>query len=178
MNTIHPEFIRQGKYECAAACLAMLLGHTLFNVKQALGAVGWRNDSEGVWHHQTREVARMFERDLISGNKNAIKNFNQFVIPKVNMPNCMLTIPSMNYEGKFHAVTWLDGKILDPNNGVPGRKFWPVDSNPFEMGATHIEVLTKAPLTEVELKHIKEVGMRKDILAQSEFIQEMARLAA
>ena len=40
--------IPQGKYECGAAALATLLGHTLFNVKRVLGQFGWRNDFSGV----------------------------------------------------------------------------------------------------------------------------------
>lgn len=155
------KMIRQGKYECAAASLALLLGHTLFNVKRVMGQNGWRNDDKGTNDKIMRATARDFGRDLVRVGPKVIGCL------KDKLPPCSVTVRSLNVEGMGHALTWIDGDIVDPNYGDLKRKFWGADWAPWTVDAHSALVLADAPLTEDqehELKCIKKNGTVKDMI--------------
>lgn len=120
------KLVIQGKYECAAAALAMLLDKELFFVKRAMGKAGWRNDDSGASDKIMAEAAYHFGY--------VIKRVRPEKVIETGTP-CILTVPSLNYEGRWHAVAWDGKRILDPNNGRPARNFWPIETDPKTMGA-------------------------------------------
>lgn len=141
--------IVQGKYECAAAALAVLLGESLFAVKRAMGRHGWCNDMRGACEKVLRGAARDFGRDLIWTNKKGL-------IGCLNdLPDCMVTVPSLNYKGSFHGVSWSNGQIVDPNYGREGRNIYGPDWAPWTIGARGISVLTKEPISECLYRQIR-----------------------
>lgn len=129
----------QGKYECAAASLAMLLGEKLFTVKRAMGKFGWSNDDRGASSLVMIEAARYLGRDLLEIGKYQIEP---------DMGPASLTLPSLNVEGMSHALTWNGTEILDPNWGREGRIFWGCEWNPKTLGATHALILLSKNLTD------------------------------
>lgn len=143
--------VRQGKFECAAASLALLLGHSLFNVKSAMAYHGWGNDDRGASHRHTQEAAREFGRDLVYGGTKTILALLD------DMPNCALTVQSLNYPRYTHALTWINQEIVDPNLGRADRKVWSAEWAPWTMGAFNVQILAKRPLSDDEHKHIQDV---------------------
>lgn len=137
------EIIVQGRYECAAAALAMLLGEKLFTVKRAMGKAGWRNDDSGANDRVMMDAARYLGRDLLKIQK------YQF---EANMGPATLTLPSLNIKGMYHAVTWNGDEILDPNWGREGRMFWGCEWNPVTIGARSAMILLPKSLTEEQRK--------------------------
>jgi hypothetical protein len=135
------DILVQGKYECGAAALAMLLGEKLFHVKRAIAKQGWRNDDAGMGDKMMIKAARLFGRDLIALNKKEIKR---------NIGPCTLTISSLNVKGMCHAVTWNGKEILDPNWGRAGRKFWGCEWAPWTLDARGALVLLNRQLSEAE----------------------------
>lgn len=131
----------QGRYECAAASLAMLLGEKLFFVKRAMGKMGWRNDDRGAGDDIMIGAARLLGRDLIKINRSEIR---------ADMGPASITLPSLNIKGMYHAVTWTGKEILDPNWGREGRKFWGCEWNPKMMQARGALLLLDGNMTDAE----------------------------
>jgi len=132
------EIIVQGKYECAAASLAMLLGEKLFTVKRAMGKVGWTNSDRGASDRVMTEAARYLGRDLLYVTDDMLT---------ADMGPASLTIKSLNVKGMSHAVTWNGKETLDPNWGRAGRIFWGCEWNPKTIGARGAMVLLDKPLS-------------------------------
>lgn len=118
--TITP-VITQGKYECAASALAMLLDEKLFTVKRAMAKFHWRNDDSGANDEVLLGAARELGYDLI--------DFNPKKLHYLSGP-CLLTVPSLNVKKMNHAVTWTGSELLDPNTHYPNRNFWGADWSP------------------------------------------------
>lgn len=137
------EIIVQGKYECAAASLAMLLGEKLFTVKRAMGKAGWRNDDRGAGDQVMMEAARYLGRDLLKIGKYQFGEISG---------SASLTLPSLNIKGMYHAVTWTGEEILDPNWGREGRVFWGCEWNPQTIGARSGMLLLDKNLTDEQRK--------------------------
>lgn len=51
-------------------------------------------------------------------------NWNEYTKRLFKGRRAIFSIPSLNHEGGFHAVFWDGKKILDPNNGFPGKQFY------------------------------------------------------
>lgn len=145
--------VTQGKYECAAASLAMLLGESLFHTKRAMGKHGWRNDDSGAGNKVMTEAARFLGRDLIEV---VGKQITKDIGP------CSLTLPSLNVKGMYHAVTWNGSEILDPNYGRGDRKFWGPEWGPDTMGARRALVLLDKNLTNAERAEYDEAIRARD----------------
>lgn len=141
------KIIRQGKWECAPASLAMLLGEKLFTVKRAMGKYGWKNDDSGASTKITIEAARYLGRDLINIERNEIEK---------DMGPCLVSVNSLNVEGYSHSVTWTGKEILDPNCGYEGRKWWGPEWSPWTMNAFHCLVLLEGTLSNSERKEYDE----------------------
>lgn len=120
------EIVQQGKYECAAAALAMLLGESLFTVKRAMGKANWRNDNRGASNQVIIDAARYLGADLLHLQGHEIMD---------NIGPCELHLPSLNMKGMGHGVTWNGKQILDPQWGREGKKFWGTEWHPSTMGA-------------------------------------------
>jgi hypothetical protein len=143
----------QGRYECAAASLAMLLGEKLFFVKRAMGKMNWRNDDSGAHDEVMIGAARLLGRDLIKLNA---KEVNKGIGP------CSVTVPSINIKGMFHAVTWNGKEILDPNWGREGRKFWGTEWAPWTMKARGALVLLDRVLTQAERDELDKAMRQRE----------------
>jgi hypothetical protein len=116
----------QGKWDCAAASLSMLLGVNPFFARNAMGKAGWRNDDRGASSWMEIEGARNLGVDLLEIHREDFKP---------GLGPCTVSIPSLNYKGRYHAVTWNGKETLDPNWGREGRKFWGCEWSPWTMGA-------------------------------------------
>ncbi len=147
------ECLLQGKYDCAAASLAVLLGHTLFQVKGVMGAHGWRNDRSGSTDKILRETARAFGHDLVFCGRRSILA----MLDKI--PPAMITIRSLNYAKGAHGVAWHDGQLIDPNYGSATRKFWGPEWAPWTVDAYSALVVSKRVLSDADHKEIE--GIRK-----------------
>lgn len=145
--------IKQGKFECASASLAMLLGHTHFMVKSVMGEHGWCNDFRGAGDDVLRATARAFGRDLVRAGRNTIRALDK------DLPDCLATVPSLNYKGRYHGVARINGETIDPNFGHPTRKYWGADATLEEMETSNILILTREPLSDFEHRQI--AGIRK-----------------
>jgi hypothetical protein len=132
------DVVQQGKWECMPAALAMLTGHTLFTIKRALGRHGWRNDNGGCGWEAVLPAIRDLGFDMIWLDKKRM-----YMLGLNEVPKCIVTVPSLNYYGHWHALTWLNGEILDPNMDRPGRLWYGAEWNPHTIGATGVEVLIK-----------------------------------
>ncbi len=143
----------QGRYECAAAALAMLLDEQLFFVKRAMGKLGWRNDDSGAGDDISIKAARLLGRDLISLDPKEIPE---------NIGPCMVTVPSLNVPGMSHAVTWNGKEILDPNWGRPGRLYWGTEWAPWTMRSQGALYLLNRVLSEDERKQVDEITKERD----------------
>lgn len=147
------DIIVQGKYECAAAALAMLLDEKLFNVKRAMGKMGWRNDNKGAGNEVTIGASRLLGRDVVHIRGNEI---NETIGP------CVVHIDSLNIKGMAHAITWNGKEILDPNWGREGRKFWGTEWAPWTLRAQSAFVLLEKNLTEAERAELDEAMRARD----------------
>jgi hypothetical protein len=145
--------VLQGKYECAAAAMAMLTGHTLFQVKRAMGRAGWRNDNRGASFRVCRAAAQALGFELIYLNKKGVYELLE------EMPPALITVPSLNIKGAAHAVTWTGEEILDPNLGYIGRKTYGPEWAPWTVGATGAEVLLR-PMSKIDYQDLRTVLMR------------------
>lgn len=152
-SPINPEqpsrIVRQGKYECGPAALAMILNEPFYLVKKAFSKVGWSNNSNGVTHEMDIKVARMFGRDLIEMTKPTGKP-------------CIMTVPSLNLKDRWHAIAWDGKQILDPNHGYEGRKYWTPEWAPWTIGASRFMVLLDKALSDAERKEIDEWRKYRD----------------
>lgn len=97
------KIIEQGRWECGAASLAMLLGESLWNVKRSLAKVGWNNDDRGVTSKLLVQAGYNLGYNLIISEN-----------VKDNEP-CVAIVPSLNVIKKTHAVCWNGLELLDPN---------------------------------------------------------------
>lgn len=159
----------QGRYECAAAALAMVLGEKLFHVKRAMGKIGWRNDDAGAGDDVMIGAARLLGRDMVKINKVEIWKMMD------KLPPCTVTIDSLNIKNMCHAVAWTGEEILDPNWGREGRKFWGCEWAPWTMNARSALVLLDKNLTQAEREEYDESvrsrewavvqQIRKDVIA-------------
>lgn len=116
--------IQQGKYECAAAALAMLLGESLFHTKRAMAKMQWRNDNTGANTKVSMGAARILGYDLLPVEKTDIDS---------NTGKCIVHLSSLNVKGMGHAVTWTGEEILDPNWDKPQRFFWGTEWAPWTL---------------------------------------------
>jgi hypothetical protein len=132
----------------------MATGHTLFNVKRLAGKAGWRNDSSGINWEASRHAYNSLGFSSIYLHKSRLWHLNE-------VPSAVLTVPSLNYKGKWHAVAWVNGEILDPNMGYPGRKTYGPDWNPHTIGCSGAEILLK-PMSRIQLEDIKTLVLRVD----------------
>lgn len=160
--------VRQGKFECAAAALAQALGEELFWVKRAMGKHHWRNDDRGASHEVMQLAAQEFGKDLIVGGRKMISALEE------DFPTCCVSVPSVNVSGMGHAVSWVNGEILDPNFGDPNRKFWGPNWAPWTMNATSIDVVAKRVLSLAEHRELKELRNRASKEEIKEVIWELA----
>lgn len=159
--------IQQGKWECMPAALAMCLGHDLFHVKRLMGKAGWRNDNTGSKWEPTLFATRELGFDMIYLNMDRTYE----LLNKVN--NAVVTIPSLNYKGRYHAVAWVNGEILDPNLGFESRKAWGPEWNPWTMGAVGLEVILK-PMTKIEYYDLQTIVLRGNMDDVQQAIVECA----
>jgi hypothetical protein len=108
-------FVRQGRWDCVAASLAMLTGHSRHTVAQSMAAHGWRNDGSGCSHALERAAARDLGFDLIPLPRRAISILGR------DLPDGSATSLSLNYPGLGHSMAWRGGRLWDPNAGRAGR---------------------------------------------------------
>lgn len=146
------EVIVQGKWECMPAALAMCTGHSLFHVKRHMGRAGWRNDNGGAPWHAALHAVRSLGFDAIWLNSVWMYHLKEIT-------NCVVTVPSLNYRGRMHAVSWINGEILDPNMGRPGRKWYGREWSPWTIGATGVEVLLK-PMSSIQYHDLQTMIYR------------------
>lgn len=149
---IHTPIIRQGKYECLPAAVAMLIGHTLFNVKRVMGKHGWCNDDRGAGFRVEQATIRDFGGDLIWAGRSVLRELG------TNVPDGTVDVSSLNVEGMGHAVTWRSGEIVDPNFGNRERRYWGAEWAPWTMGARGISVFIPQVLSEsfhLEIKRLR-----------------------
>lgn len=106
------KIIEQGRWECGAAALAMLLGESLWNVKRALAKVGWNNDDRGVTSDKLIKAGLSLGYELIFTDK--VKDHEP----------CLVTVPSLNVVKRTHAVCWTGQELLDPNLYDEKRKHY------------------------------------------------------
>lgn len=151
------EITTQGKWECAAASLAMLLGESLFATKRALGKAGWRNDDRGCGEQIVVDGARYLGRDLVKLEKDEVMEEGDKIGP------CTLHIASLNVKGMGHGITWNGKEMLDPNWGRPGRKFWGSEWAPWTVNAWSALVLLDIKLSHRErMLHDKMMRKREE----------------
>jgi hypothetical protein len=148
------EIIKQGKWECGPAAIAMATGHSLFNVKRLAGKAGWRNDSSGINWEASRHAYESLGFSSVYLHRSRVFQLNE-------VPSAVLTVPSLNFKGRWHAVAWVNGEILDPNANYPGRKFYGPDWNPHTIGLSGAEILLK-PMSRIQLEDIKTLVLRCD----------------
>lgn len=145
------KIIKQGKYECAAASLAMLLNKPLFDVKRALVKHGWNNDNKGCTSEAMVLAAREFGIDLLPIEKKHLK-------PGIGPVE--LCVPSLNYSGRSHAVVWNGEEILDPNYGYDDRKVYSSGWAPWTIDAQNGMLVLKKNLTDGERKTLDKLMKR------------------
>jgi hypothetical protein len=105
------KIVSQGRWECGPAALSMLLKESLWDVKRAMVASGWNNDDSGCSDENLIAAAKLLGYDLhptLEPNGNA----------------CLLTVPSLNYKNKSHALCFNGIEMLDPNWGFKGRLWY------------------------------------------------------
>lgn len=101
--------------DCAAACLAMLLGVTYEQVAQH--CAGNQLVRYGVPDFKLIDIARLFDRELVAVDSTLI----DWTRPAI------LTVPSYNTQpgagsNGMHAVFWDGARCHDPNEGRPGKR--------------------------------------------------------
>jgi len=106
------DIIEQGRWECGAASLAMLLGESLWSVKRALAKVGWNNDDRGVTSDK-----------LVLAGLNLGYQLKITENVKDDEP-CLVSVPSLNVANRTHAVCWNGQELLDPNIYNEKRKHY------------------------------------------------------
>lgn len=162
------EIVRQGKYECAAAALAMITGHTLFNVKRVMGKHGWRNDNTGASFNLVQRAARDFGCDLVYAGKKVIQ------IMKQDLPPGIVSIKSINVAGMGHGLAWINNEIVDPNFGSRDRRYWGAEWAPWTMGAYGIEMFLNYRLPDFIHREFKQICKRGDAEEIRRAVLEMA----
>ena len=158
------KLIQQGKYECAAAALAMLLGESLFMTKRAMAKMQWRNDDRGAGNGVIMGAARILGYDLLPLDKSE-------VVP--GMGACLVSLSSLNMKGMGHAITWSGKEILDPNWNRPGRFFWGTEWSPWTLGRVHCLTLLPQVLSADEREELDlflKDRRRKNMLSIKESI--------
>lgn len=160
------EFVRQGKYECAPAALAILLDVTLKEAKQAYRAVGWKNSIKGATDKMTKQAAALLGCPLIK------------VAQPINRP-CLIGLPSLNVKGVGHAVCWDGKEILDPNWGFPGRKWWGTEWGPETIGGVRFLFPYHPKLPQAEREELARLNVemrRDDRLKEEELSDQVAKI--
>lgn len=147
----------------------MLLDRTHYSVKRIMGSFGWRNDFDGANDAVLRETARFFRRDLVYVGERTIHIFGE------ELPSAIVTVPSLNYTGKFHGVVRLGREVIDPNFGHPTRKYWSADASLEEMKSCGALVLTREVLSDVQHKRLKHV---RNTCGADKIREEILRVAA
>ena len=147
------KIVVQDKWSCAASALAMITGEHIFFVKQAMGKAGWRNDEYGSSNAVLIEAARLLGKDLIHVPRSEFSH---------DMGPAIITVPSLNYKGRAHAVAWNGKEILDPNYGRPGRKYYGVEWAPWTVNALSALVLLDKRLPDHERQEIDKLTRKRD----------------
>lgn len=105
--------------DCMVACLQMVTGHQYENL---VSLIEHYNDRVPCTPQTSVKILRSL------GFNHARRVLDFFISDVV-----ILSVPSLNLEGKTHAVVW-DGriqKLFDPNFEKPGKKFYyPFDIPP------------------------------------------------
>jgi hypothetical protein len=112
------EIIKQGRWECGLASLAMIIQAPLWDVKRAASHCGWNNDDKGITNKQLLKTSKLLGREVYFTNEATI-----------NTPQLIL-LKSLNVEGSGHVVYWNGFETLDPNWGFPERKWWGCEWSP------------------------------------------------
>jgi len=146
--------VTQPKWGCMAAAVAMATGHELYHVTQAFGRHGWRNDDSGCsWEPSLAGIRDLgFEMIYLS---------QRWLYQMDRVPTCIVTVPSLNYPKRSHALAWADGEILDPNFDRPGRFTYGREWNPFTIGATGVELLLK-PMPRIVYEDLLSMTINDD----------------
>ena len=112
------KLVKQTAYgECAAACLAMILGEPLARVvAEVTDRIGPANMAEG-----------MMTTDVVDHLR-----LNGFTDPRIThywdgSQPAILAVPSLNHTDVFHAIVWDGAKFLDPGEGP---LLYPADADP------------------------------------------------
>ena len=150
------KIINQGRWECGPAALAMLLGESLWEVKRAMVHSGWNNDDAGCSDEQ-----------IIMGAKKLGYELHATLEPDGNA--CLLTVPSLNYRNKSHALCFNGKEMLDPNWGFKGR-LWYGSEWGLDTVLRYRRVITfkkfNCPEIENKKKKISLKKIKKEILDQ------------
>jgi hypothetical protein len=122
-NKVKPSqnIIPQGRYECAASALAMLVDEKLFHVKRALSKFGWGNDDKGASDEMIIQAGRSLGFDFIELEAKEVSN---------KTGPTLLTLKSLNMNKMNHALAWTGKEILDPNFNNPERYSWGCEWSP------------------------------------------------
>jgi len=156
--------IQQGKYECYPAAVANMIGEKLFHVKRAFGAAGWRNDERGA--DDDMAVAALNKLGLYAGivTNSTLKAFGEDAHKILNdTTKCCLFRPSLNIEGKSHAIAYNGKQMIDPNWGYAGRRWWGTEWKPSTIGANRFLILVEDAEDQRVLKDL-EAEVRKIVV--------------
>jgi hypothetical protein len=109
--------IKQGRWECAPASLAMLLDESLWDIKRALVHSGWNNDDYGCSTEQMIKASSLLGHEVYETKEAG------------NHPQ-VISLRSLNVKRSSHAIYWNGKEMLDPNWGFKGRLWWGCDWGP------------------------------------------------
>jgi hypothetical protein len=123
-------FVQQGKFECVPAAIANVLKTSMFEVRRALAAEGWRNDDYGCSTAiQLRALRNM-------GIHAAYTK-----IAPTDDKSCIVCVPSLNYPRALHAIGYDGEQMIDSNWGYKGRRWWGTEWKPRTIDARDFVVI-------------------------------------
>ena len=110
------EFVQQGKNNCVIACVAMTAGMSIEEVEKIIPS--FVPQENGV---TTEDMCLIYR---IIGVEYVLYHTPRLVYGRLYT----VAVPSLNFDGGTHRIVidWRFGdiKVLDPNEGVEGRKFY------------------------------------------------------
>lgn len=111
-KSINSNYITQTNYDCALAALSNLSGVSLEALKAAATTISIPFDSPaGIGDDELIEIA------ATAGIKLQAKDY-------IESEPFIFTLPSLNIKGSYHKLMWNGERIVDSNQGIPGRKWW------------------------------------------------------
>lgn len=101
---------QRATYDCYVACMAMISGESYDAIMANLPT--WVVDEMPTGGIEAIQAMKLMHRLRYEWDYQLIEPGTKW---KPSPNHCILSVPSLNFEGKFHVIVWDGEKVFDPS---------------------------------------------------------------